>query len=149
MTLCGENCKYCICGKSLSCGGCEQTEGHPFGKECFIYDHIQKNGKVSYEALKAELICEFNSFNIKGMPNITELFAINGALVKTAYPIPDCDVEDMLDEREIYLGIQVECEDNGKKPIKIFALLANKDIMLVIEYGENFSNSRVLIFKRR
>ncbi len=55
----------------------------------------------------------------------------------------------LLDDNEVYLGTQVECEFNDGSHIKCFELIAEMDFLLVSEYGANCGNPRILIFKRR
>ena len=99
--------------------------------------------------LKNQLIDEFNSLNIPGMPAINDLYAINGAYVNLAYPMPNgCEVK-LLDAKEIYLCNQVECDFNDGELGKCFGLVSGMDFLLVAEYGENGAAPELVLFKKR
>lgn len=87
--------------------------------------------------------------NIEGMPKIEELYALNGYYVNLAYPMPNGFEVKILDDSEIYLGTQVECEFNDGSLIKCFGLVAGMDFLLVSEYGINCSDPKIVLFKRR
>lgn len=148
-SICGANCENCGYGRNNHCKGCVDSNGCPFGKECFIYNYIKSGGKEYYENFKTEIIEDFNSLNIPGMPKIKELHPINGAYVNLDYPMPNGSTVKLLDDNAIYLSNQVECEFNDGSIIKCFGLVANEAFLLVAEYGENCSNPEIVIFKRR
>ena len=83
------------------------------------------------------------------MPKIEELYALNGSYVNLAYPMPNGFEVKILDDSEIYLGTQVECEFNDGSLIKCFGLVAGMDFLLVSEYGINCSDPKIVLFKRR
>ncbi len=92
------NCGY---GKNSGCKGCDTSCGCPFGKQCFIYKYIKTGGIKNYEMFKEQLISEFNALNIEGMPEITELYALNSAFVNLAYPMPNGYELKLLNDNEI------------------------------------------------
>ena len=92
---------------------------------------------------------EFNSLNVPGMPRIEDLYAINGSYVNIAYPMPNGYEVKLLDDKEIYLCNQVECEFNDGELIKCFGLVAGMDFLLVAEYGENCTDPELVIYKKR
>ena len=148
-SVCGADCANCGYGKANQCRGCAESGGCPFGKQCFVYKYIKMGGRENYEMLKNQLIDEFNSLNIPGMPAINDLYAINGAYVNLAYPMPNgCEVK-LLDAKEIYLCNQVECDFNDGELGKCFGLVAGMDFLLVAEYGENGIAPELVIFKKR
>lgn len=106
-------------------------------------------GKENYEIFKNQLIDEFNSLNISGMPKIKELFPLNGALVNLKYPLSNGNTVEFLNNEEIYLGNQVECEFNDGELIRCFGLVANMDFLLVSEYGANGENPEIILYKKR
>ena len=120
-----------------------------FGKECFIYKYIKLGGKEKYNELKQTLTGEFNGLNIPGMPKIEDLYPINGSYVNIAYPMPNGYEVKMLDDKEIYLCNQVECEFNDGELIRCFGLVAGMDFILVAEYGENCADPELVIYKKR
>ena len=92
---------------------------------------------------------EFNSLNIPGMPKIDELFPLNGAYVNLSYPMPNGNSVKLLDDREIYLGNQVECEFNDGSIMRCFGLVAGTDFLMVSEYGENCADPELVVYKKR
>lgn len=148
-SLCGADCDNCGYGKSRNCKCCNETKGCPFGKQCFIYQCIDMGGMNNYIVLKNQLIDEFNSLNIPGMPAINELYAMNGVYVNLSYRMPNGKNLKLLDDNSIYLCNQVECEFNDGTITRCFGLVAGLDFILVSEYGENCSNPEIVIYKRR
>ena len=148
-SICGADCTNCGFGKSHNCKGCTESKGCPFGKQCFIYSYIKTGGMENYQAFKKQLIDEFNGLDIPGMPKIEDLYAINGSYVNIAYPMPNGYEVKLLDDKEIYLCNQVECEFNDGELIKCFGLVAGMDFLLVAEYGENCADPELVIYKKR
>lgn len=148
-SLCGAQCESCDFKKTKACLGCQETCGKPFGKQCFIYKYISVGDTAGYNALKKHLIYEINSLNIPGMPKINELFALNGAFVNTAYPMPSGENVKLLDDKQIYLGTQVECEFNDESMKTCFGIAAGLDFILISEYGEQGADPEIVLFKRR
>ena len=148
-SMCGADCNICGYGKNSGCKGCMQTKGCPFGKRCFIADYIKTGGEENYRRFTEKLIEEFNSLSIEGVPKINELFPLNGEFVNLAYPMPNGKTVKLLDDKDIYLGNQVECEFNDGSILKCFGLVANMDFLLVCEYGENCSDPQIIVYKKR
>ena len=148
-SICGADCDNCGYGKNNGCMGCSESRGCPFGKKCFIAQYINTGGIESYNSFKNKLIEEFNSLNIPGMPEINELFPLNGSFVNLAYPMPCGSDVKLLDDRDIYLGNQVECEFNDGELIKCYGLVAGMDFLLVSEYGKNCTSPEIVIYKKR
>ncbi len=148
-SICGANCNECGYGKSKGCKGCSNTQGCPFGKQCFVAKYILTGGKENYENFKKQLIDEVNELNIPGMPKIKELNPLNGTFVNLSYPMPNGECVRLLDDNEIYLGNQVECEFNDNSIIRCFGILANMNFVLISEYGVNGDNPELIIYKKR
>ena len=148
-SICGTDCTNCGFGRDNNCKGCIASKGCPFGKQCFIYKYIKTGGIENYEIFKKQLMDEFNSLNVPGMPRIEDLYAINGSYVNIAYPMPSGYEVKLLDDKEIYLCNQVECEFNDGELIKCFGLVAGMDFLLVAEYGENCTDPELVIYKKR
>lgn len=148
-SICGADCNNCEYGKSNKCKGCSETKGCPFGKQCFIAKYILTGGKENYELFKNQLIEEINSLNIPGMSKINDLFPLNGSFANLSYTFPNGKDLKVLDNDNIYLGNQVECEFNDGELIKCFGVVANMDFILVSEYGPNGSEPELLIYKKR
>ena len=148
-SICGINCSECELLKNNKCKGCLCADGSPFGKKCFIANYIEIGGKENLELLKKELINEFNSLNIDGMPKIEELYSLHGEFVNMEYPLPNGEYVKLLNDNEVYLGNQVACLFNDDEIKKCFGILANMSFLLVCEYGENGSNPEIIIYKKR
>ena len=148
-SICGADCNNCGYGKKQNCKGCKATGGCPFGKKCFVAKYILTGGKESFEELKTQLINEINDLKIPGMPKINELNALNGSFVNLNYPLPNGENARLLDDNDIYLGNQVECEFNDGELIRCFGVLANMSFILVSEYGPNGDNPEIVIYKKR
>lgn len=148
-SICGADCENCGYGKNSNCKGCIATDGCPFGKKCFIARYIKTGGMDNYKIFRQQIINEFNALEIEGMPEITELFALNGAFVNLAYPMPNGKNMKFLDDNEIYLGTQAECLFDDGDGQRCFGLVAGMDFLLVSEYGINGSNPEIIIYKRR
>lgn len=148
-SICGANCDECGYGKNNECMGCAESKGCPFGKQCFIAKYINTGGVDRYNSFKENLIGEFNALNIPGMPEINDLFPLNGAFVNLAYPMPNGNAVKLLDDKGIYLCNQVECEFNDGELIRCYGLVAGMDFLLVGEFGENCTNPELVIYKKR
>lgn len=149
MAICGADCSKCGYGKNKGCKGCESSGGCPFGKQCFIAKYIKTGGMESFNAFKAQLMDEFNALNIEGMPEITELYPLNGSYVNLAYPLPGGSTVKFLDDNELYLGTQVECEFGQGEAERCYGLVAGIDFILVSEYGVCCAEPQIVLFKKR
>ena len=83
------------------------------------------------------------------MPKITNLNALNGSFVNLAYQMPNGKSVKVLDDNDIYLGNQVECEFNNGDEIRCFGIVANLNFILVSEYGQNGDNPEIIVYKKR
>ena len=146
--VCEANCEDCELFKNKNCKGCKFTDGCPFGKKCWIAKYIEVGGKERFEELKEELIAEFNSLNIEGMPKIKELYPLHGSYVNLEYPLNGKKVK-FLDDNESYLGNQLECEFNDGEVKRCFGIIANMNFLLVCEYGEDGIDPELIIYKKR
>jgi hypothetical protein len=148
-SICGATCDGCKYGENNNCKGCMATQGCPFGKQCFVAKYILTGGKENFDIFKNQLIEEINDLKILGMPKINDLNPLNGSFVNLSYPIPNGDYVKLLDDNEIYLGNQVECEFNDGEIIRCFGILANMDFILISEYGPNGDNPELILYKKR
>ena len=148
-SICGADCDNCEYGKNKGCKGCTNTNGCPFGKQCFVAKYILTGGKENYELFKNQLIDEINEITISGMPKIKELIPLNGSFVNLSYTLPNGNSASFLENDKIYLGTQVESEFNDGNIIRCFGVLANMDFILISEYGQNGENPELIIYKKR
>ncbi len=123
--VCGADCSECDLLKSKKCKGCNNTKCKPFGKKCWVANYIEIGGKNSFDELKKQLINEFNSLNIEGMPKINELYALHGEYVNLEYTLPNNNKIKFINDDEAYLGNQVENIFNDDENKKCFGLICN------------------------
>lgn len=145
-SICGANCAECP--SKESCRGCAETNGCPFGKECFIAKYILTGGTENYTAFKKGLIDEINTLDIEGMEKVTELYPLVGTFVNLEYPLPNGGTVKFLTDDEIYLGTQVKnlFDDSGKS---CFGVIARENFILICTYEENGANPEIVVFKKR
>ena len=144
--VCGANCNECELYKNKRCEGCDKCI---LGKKCWIAKYFEVGGKDSFHSLKKTIIDEFNNLNIDGMPTIKELYPLRGEFVNLEYLLPNNSKIKFLNDKDVYLGNQVECLFNDKNTKKCFGILANMSFLLVCEYGENGINPELIIYKKR
>lgn len=145
-TLCGANCGECPSEKE--CKGCVETNGCPYGKQCFIAKYVLTGGFDNYVAFKKRLIEEINALNVEGMQPVTELYPLVGSFVNLEYPLPNGESVKFLKDDETYLGAQVKnlFDDDGKT---CYGVIARENFILVCQYGENGVNPELVVFVRR
>ena len=149
-TLCGIDSGQC--GFRNQCGGCVETNGHPFGGSCMVAgccgNHGCGNCGKFFEAscsLKAQLIREFNALGIEDMEEVTDLTALRGAYINLEYTLPGGQKIKFWDDNRIYLGTQL-CKKNSSR---CYGLTADENHLLLCEYGENGSDPEIVVFKKR
>lgn len=142
-TLCGVNCNECSM-KEL-CKGCKETDGKPFGGECLTAECYKQGGEGCFLACKEQLLKEFNELGIADMPSVTELCPLNGAFVNIEYPLSNGEKIKLLDDKKVYLGYQLEKESSDR----CYGLVADRDYLLVCEYGCNGAEPEIILYKKR
>ncbi len=142
---CGADCSECE-KYEKECVGCRESDGKPFGKECFIARYIKIGGMDELNKMKKELIDEINSFHIEGMPTIEELFPLNGEMINLEYNLPNQEKVKFLNDQESYFGTQVESIFNTDESKKCFGIACNMNFILICEYGENGTNPELILF---
>lgn len=144
-TICGANCVKCLYNEG--CHGCAETNGCPFGKQCYVAKYISIGGMEGYQAFKKGIIDEVNALCIDGMEPVTELYPLVGSYVNLEYPIPGGTAKFLKDD-EMYLGAQVKnlFDDSGNT---CFGVIARENFLLVCEYGPNGADPEIVIYKRR
>lgn len=144
-SVCGANCAECPSRET--CPGCTETNGYPFGKQCYVAKYILTDGMENYQAFKKGLIDEVNALNIDGMEPVTELYALVGNYVNLEYPVPGGRTKFLKDD-EVYLGAQVRnlLDGSGRS---CFGVIARENFILICTYGENGANPELVLYKRR
>lgn len=145
-SVCGANCAECP--SKETCKGCANTNGCPFGKQCFVAKYILTGGMEAYQNFKKGLMDEINSLDIPGMEKVSELYPLVGRFVNLPYPLPCGETVRFLRDDEMYLGAQVKnlFDDSGKS---CFGVIARAEFLLVCEYGENCADPEIVVYKRR
>lgn len=145
-SICGANCGECPSAKV--CIGCVETNGCPFGNQCFVAKYILTGGMENYQIFKQGIIDEINSLNIEGMEKVNELYPLVGNFVNLEYPLPNGGAVKLLSDNEIYLGNQVKniFDDSGKS---CFGVIARESFILISAYGENCTDPEIVLYKRR
>ena len=103
-------------------------------------------GKEKLEEFKAQLIDELNVLlGIEGLPRIEKLNVLPGEFVNIEYPLPNGEKVKFLDDKQSYLGSQLESEFGGR----CFGIVASMDFLLICSYEENGENPELLIYRKR
>ena len=143
-SLCGINCDECQ--MKNECKGCEATCGHPFGGRCVAAEYIKTGGRAAYDEFKNKLLGEINGLlNGEGLPLVDRLNELSGAFVNLEYPIPSGGTVKLLDDKNIYLGTQIEFADMGV----CYGVVADMGFILVCSFSVDGSQPELLIYKRR
>ncbi len=149
-SICGTDCcSNCTYGKNNNCKGCRETNGCPFGKQCFVAKYILIGGFEKFKEIKTQLVNEINELNIQGMPKISDLSPLNGSFINLSYPLPNGEDVKFLSNDDIYLGTQVESEFNNDEIIRCYGIVANMSFILISEYGPNGDNPEIVLYKKR
>ena len=143
MAICGADCCK-ECGRLTECGGCEACGGHPFGGDCVAAQAILAGGFEGFAALKAALIAEINALGIPGL-QVDDLNLLNGDYVNLEYPLANGATAKFLKDSDIYFGTQVEQENSDR----CYGVVANRDFLLVCEYGCNGENPELVCYRKR
>ena len=103
-------------------------------------------GGEVFDALKKQLIDEFNALGIHDMPKVEKLNALVGKFVNLDYPLPGGNTARFLNDEATYFGNQMESEAGDGK---CFGILGNKEFLLVARYGEGGVNPELILYKKR
>ena len=107
--------------------------------------YAEIGGKEKLEEFKRKLIDELNTLlNIEGLPKVEKLNVLPGEFVNLEYTLPNGEKVKFLDDKQTYLGSQLE-SDIGI----CFGIVANMDFLLVCAYEENGENPKLVIYKKR
>ena len=106
--------------------------------------YAEVGGKEKLDEFKKQLIQEFNTLlNIEGLPKVADLNVLPGEFVNMEYALPNGEKVKFLDDRQTYLGTQLEGET------RCYGIVAGMDFLLVCSYEENGENPELVINKKR
>ena len=82
--------------------------------------------------------------NIEGLPKVEKLNVLSGEFINMEYTLPNGEKAKFLDDKQTYLGSQLESEFGGR-----CGIVANMDFLLICSYEENGENPELVIYKKR
>lgn len=102
--------------------------------------------ETAYETFKCGLLDEINALLAReGLPKADALYELCGAFVNLEYSLPSGEKVKFLNDKNVYLGSQIEFSDLGI----CYGVVADKDFILVCSYSVNGSEPEIIIYKRR
>ena len=108
--------------------------------------YAEIGGKEKLEEFKQQLIHEINTLlHIEGLPRVENLNVLSGEFINLEYTLPNGEKVKFLDDKQTYLGSQLESEFGGR----CFGIAANMDFHLVCTYEEDGQNPELVIYKKR
>ncbi len=143
-TYCGADCASCP--SRDGCRGCAATCGSPFGGRCIAAEYIRVGGLEAYREFKKRLTDEVNALlAAEGLPETDGLYELAGRHVNLEYATPGGKRVKFLDDRNIYLGAQVELAGPGV----CCGVVADPAFILICSYSVNGSEPELILYKRR
>lgn len=143
-TYCGANCEDCP--SKENCKGCRETCGSPFGGRCVAAEYIKLGGLKAYQQFKQELQGEINTLlTAQGISAIDDLFELVGEYVNLEYPMPSGEKVKLLNDKNIYLGAQIEFADLGI----CYGVVADTNFILICSYSVNGSEPELIVYQKR
>ena len=143
-SYCGANCEGCPSKKY--CKGCWKTCGSPFGGSCVAAKYIKSGGLEAYQQFKQELLGEINALlATQGISAIDGLFELVGEYVNLEYTMPSGENVKLLNDKNIYLGAQIEFADLGI----CYGVVADTGFILLCSYSVNGSEPELIVYQRR
>lgn len=140
--ICGVDC-CSTCGMKGACGGCQETDGHPFGGSCIAAEYIKRDGMEAFLELKQKLIDEFHGLGIKGL-RVPDLNLLIGSYVNLEYTLPNGQNVKLLKDDKVYLGNQIEVEGSER----CYGIVADDEYLLVCDYKCNGAEPRIVCYKK-
>ena len=143
-TYCGANCEDCP--SKENCKGCLGTSGSPFGGRCVAAEYIKLRGLEAYQQFKQKLLVEINALlAAHGFGAINGLFELVGEYVNLEYPMPSGEKVKLLNDKNIYLGAQIEFADLGI----CYGVVADTGFILICRYSVNGSEPELIVYQKR
>ncbi len=143
ISICGEDCCK-ECSRKQDCGGCTETDGHPFGGICIAAKHIKQSGFEEFLNLKNHLIQEINLLGLKDL-QINDLNLLNGYYVNLEYPLPNGQFVKFLEDNNVYWGNQIEVPNSDR----CYGIVADDTYLLICQYGCNGTDPEIILYKKR
>jgi hypothetical protein len=141
---CGADCANC--NFKDDCKGCAATCGSPFGGRCVAAEYIKVGGLNAYKAFKAQLLAEINALlSAEGLTETDALYELAGSFVNLEYTLPSGEKVKLLNDKNIYLGTQIEFADLGI----CYGVVADTTFILICSYSVDGSEPEIVIYKRR
>ena len=104
--------------------------------------YAEIGGKEKLEEFKQQLIHEFNTLlHIEGLPKVENLNVLSGEFINMEYTLPNGEKVKFLDDKQTYLGTQLEGEAG-----MCFGIAAGLDFLLVCSYEENGERHYVTVY---
>ena len=141
--ICGLGCCGC-CGSRNACGGCAETDGHPFGGSCIAAECVKSGGTEAMLRFKAALIAEINALGIPGLA-VRDMNLLIGSYVNLEYTLPSGARAKLLEDNRVYWGNEVEIPDSPR----CYGLVADDRHLLVCTYGCGGSDPEIVLYKKR
>ena len=108
--------------------------------------YVDLGGKDKLEEFKRQLISEINIIlSNEGLPLVESLNVLSGEFVNLEYTLPNGQIVKFLDDKQTYLGSQLESEFGGR----CIGIAANMDFIIICSYEENGNNPELLVYKKR
>lgn len=143
-TYCKADCSKC--GFKENCKGCIATCGSPFGGTCIAAECIKTGGIEAYNEFKEKLRAEINELLASiAVPAADCLYELCGEFVNLPYVLPSGQIVKLLNDKDIYLGAQIEFADMGI----CYGVVADKDFILICSYSVDGSEPEIVLYKRR
>ena len=143
LSLCGLDC-CAACPQRAACGGCRETQGHPFGGTCVAAACVERGGMDAWESWKHAAMAELNALGIPDL-QIDSLVPLNGFYVNLEYRLPNGQAVKLLEDNKVYLGTQIERPGQER----CYGVIADEAYLLVCEYGCNGADPEIVCYKRR
>ena len=143
-TFCGADCSQCP--TKDECKGCIETNGCPFGGRCAAAEYIKIAGREKYNEFKQELLSEINFLlEANDIPKADSLFELCGQYVNLEYTLPGGEKIRFLNDKNIYLGSQIEFADMGI----CYGVVADTNFILICSYSVDGSEPELIVYKKR
>jgi len=125
-----EYCKWCYTDGAFTLDFWERYPEH--------------ESEEKFQEFKKQLMDEFNTLQIDGLPKVESLNVLSGSFINMGYTLPNGEKVKFLDDNATYLGNQFACGGG-----RCFGIAANMDFLLVCTYGENSADPELVAYKKR